>query len=63
MQDFHGSLMVASAIKSYCHGVGCTCLNYKFLCGGKKTCVKQAIIIKRSYNNDFMNVGVESLAS
>lgn len=31
--------------------------------GVKKACVKQAIIIKRSYNNDFMNVGVESLAS
>lgn len=56
--------MVASAIKSYCHDVGCTCLNYNCLCRGKKkACIKQAIIIKRSYNNDFMNVGVESQAS
>lgn len=31
--------------------------------GVKKACVKQAIIMKRSYNNYFMNVGVESLAS
>ena len=31
--------------------------------GVKKACIKQAIIIKRSYNNDFMNVGVESQAS
>lgn len=31
--------------------------------GVKKACIKQAIKMKRSYNNYFMNVGVESLAS